>query len=547
MARIIDSATIDHKSTFDKSTTEWIYNGLDCTVTREVHDELSRVDDNISTSTYRQGMELQAPIIDMGLRGVRVDLKRRSEVLEKYQKEKDHLYARLERIMKEGVGFDLPSLHYTHLLKFFYEVLRLKPIKKRNSKGIMAPTVNRDALEKLQTYKNAEVFCKYILAIRDLGKKIGFLKTEIDDDNRIRCNFNVAGTDTGRLASSMSEYGTGTNLQNVDKNLRECFIADKGYRFCNIDLEQADSRNVGALIYDLFGDSAYLDACESGDLHTTVCRMAWPDLEWGDDPTKWRAVADQIGYRDMSYRDLAKRLGHGTNYYGTPRTMAKHTKVSTSMIQTFQDRYYGKKYILGTDRESGIEQFKVTGGAFPYLHHWHQWCKNQLLHGATITTLFGRRRSFFGRIPDDSTLRKAIAYCGQSATADEMNLGLINLYKFLPEAELLIQVHDSILFQYKAELEDEIVPKALDLLKVTIDIGKDNRPFTVPLEAQVGWNWGPRKDWTKFDFEKGKCKREQIGTCKENPNGLIDWDPNKSDTRERKKSIWLPKKKKLVA
>lgn len=512
--RIINTETLAPEDDWNRSQNEWIYNGLDCAVTSEIFNVLSKNDDNLSTNTYELSMSLVAPILDMGLRGVKVDLKRRDEVLKLFRERRDKLKANLERLMLEGIGEVYSPTSPTQLLKFFYSVLRLKPVKKRNSKGQYAPTVNRDALEQLQKYKNAEVFCKYILAIRDLNKKIGFLKTEIDEDKRIRCNFNIAGTDTGRLASSMSEYGTGTNLQNVEHNLREVFIADRGKKFCNIDLEQADSRNVGALIYHLFGDSAYLDACESGDLHTTVCRMAWGDLEWGDDPDGWRSVADQLAYRDLSYRDLAKKLGHGTNYYGTPRTMGRHTKVPTALIKAFQHAYYGEKFKDGT----------IVGGAFPAIHRWHSWVDEQLRHGNTLTTLFGRRRCFFGRVPDDSTLRKAIAYCGQSATADEMNLGLMRLWRTMPECEMLIQVHDSILFQFPEELEDTIVPEAMEALKVTIDIGNDNRPFTVPVEAKIGWNWG---DWDKRDPDK-------------NPNGLKTWTPE-GDTRKRKKSIWLPR------
>ncbi len=531
MATIIQTADLIPANEFSKSETEWIYNGLDCTVTSEIHNKLSENDDPVSLAIYKRSMALQAVVLDMGLRGVKIDLKVREELLAEYREIRNSLADRLERLMGDGVGFVASPTSPHQLKKFFYEVLRLAPVKARNAKGVYAPTVNRDALEQLQKYKNAEVFCRYILAIRDYNKRIGFLKTQIDDDNRIRCNFNVAGTDTGRLASSMSEYGTGTNLQNIDKKLREVFIADKGQKFCNIDLEQADSRNVGALIYHLFGDSAYLDACESGDLHTTVCRMAWKDLDWGDDPSNWRSIADTIAYRDMSYRDLAKRLGHGTNYYGTPRTMAKHSKVPTSIIQNFQDAYYGRLQDDGT----------VKGGAFPAIHRWHQWVDEQLRAHATITNLFGRRRGFFGRIPDKSTLRKAIAYCGQSATADEMNIGLINFWKRMPECQLLIQVHDSILFQYPEELEDIIIPKALSALEVTIPIGKDERPFSVPLEAQVGWNWGPRYDWSKGDHKAGKCSVEQIGSAKKNPNGLINWNPDKPDQRTRKRNIWIPR------
>src|SRR5690606_25543595 len=103
----------------------------------------------------------------------------------------------------------------------------------------------------------------------------------IDPDGYMRSSFNIAGTNTGRLASSGNDFGSGTNMQNIDRTLKEIFIAEPGWKFANLDLGQADSRNIGANCWNTFVEShgekfagAYLDACEGPDLHTTVCRMA---------------------------------------------------------------------------------------------------------------------------------------------------------------------------------------------------------------------------------------------------------------------------------
>ena len=194
----------------------------------------------------------------------------------------------------------------------------------------MRPTVDREALERLSMYFLAEPICLYLLALRDLDKKRQLLETGIDRDGRMRTNFNIAGTTTGRLASAISDFGTGTNLQNLDRELRSIFIADPGYKLANLDLEQADARNVGAICWNNFVDASgesfagsYLDACEGGDLHTTVCRMAWQDLLWGARPREWQIVRLSISFISRP----CKKLGHGTNYYGSPPTMARHTKV----------------------------------------------------------------------------------------------------------------------------------------------------------------------------------------------------------------------------
>ncbi|MGH7239436.1 MAG: hypothetical protein ACREHG_05135, partial [Candidatus Saccharimonadales bacterium] len=102
-----------------------------------------------------------------------------------------------------------------------------------------------------------------------------------------------------------------TNLQNITEELRHIFIADKGYKLVGIDAEQSDSRMVGYMCGLLFDDWTYLDACESGDLHTFVARLTWPDLGWNGNIKKDRKIADRRFYRHFSYRDTCKRLGHG--------------------------------------------------------------------------------------------------------------------------------------------------------------------------------------------------------------------------------------------
>lgn len=469
----------------------WAYNGLDCGITYEIREKLKGYLDPVSSHTYASALELQAPYLEMMLRGVRLNSRHIAEKANECKKNIAALESLLSRYCIEGLG--LPSTFNwrspLQLKTFFYGVLGFKEIRKRNAAGVYAPATDRETLEKLaDMYIVAEPFVKVILALRDHGKALGFLETKLDADGRIRCNFNLAGTNTGRLSSSFSDMGTGTNLQNVDRNLKYTFVPDKGKVFVNIDLEQADSRNVGALCWNMFHDShgpefagAYLDACESGDLHTTVCRMAWTELPWSADPKTWRAVADEIAYRTYSFRDMSKKLGHGTNYYGQPKTMASHTKVPVEQIEVFQHKYFG---------------------AFPCIPEWHKETIRQLQTNGCLTHLFGRRRFFFNRLDEQSTINAAIAYCPQGMTGDEINIGVLNLWKH-GAYELLIQVHDSILFQIDESRIDELVPLALELLKAKLTL-KGGREFFVPVEAKVGWNWGDKSDSNPFGLAKWK-------------------------------------------
>jgi DNA polymerase-1 len=489
--KILDTSALPDD--LDANEVYWAYNGFDCCLTYEIRDKLRGYLDATSSATYARALDLQAPYLEMMLRGVNINGSHVKQKTGELKKEIETLEAILKRYCVEGIG--MPTTFNwrspLQLKTFFYGILGCTEIRKRNSNGIMAAATDRETLEKLgNLYIIAEPFVKVILALRDAGKALGFLETPLDDDKRIRCSFNLAGTNTGRLSSSFSDRGTGTNLQNVDKALKYIFVPDKKKVFVNIDLEQADSRNVGALCWDMFYESegpefagAYLDACESGDLHTSVCRMAWTDLEWGDDPKGWRKVADEIAYRSLSYRDMAKKLGHGTNYMGQPKTMAMHTKVPQEAIELFQGKYFG---------------------AFPCIPAWHKETIRRLQSTGSLTHLFGRRRSFFGRLNDQSVINAAIAYCPQGMTGDEINIGVLNLWQH-GAFELLVQVHDSILFQIDEERIDELVPLALELLKAKL-ILKGGRNFFVPLEAKVGWNWGDEDEKNPYGLRKWKGK-----------------------------------------
>lgn len=469
--------------TMNADEVSWVYNGLDCCVTYEIRDvlreEIRDSPQNVR-DTYFHALQKHGPILEMSLRGIRIDQVRLQETLRYFVKEIARVEGHFNEILREV--FELTEFNWRspmQLQHLFYTLMKIKPVRSRNSKGQFTPTVNRKALEKFCTMFYAQPIALHIMTLRDLGKKIGFLKTEMDPDGRFRTGYNIAGTNTGRLSSSANEFATGTNAQNIAKKLRAPFIADPRMLLVNVDLEQADARNVGARIWEIFYDTqgaekagAYLDACESGDLHTTVCRMAWTELEWGADPNFFRMVADQIAYRDKSYRDLAKALGHGTNFYGQPRTMAVHANTAVKIIEAFQTSYFT---------------------AFPLIPGWHKWVADQLQNYGTLTTLYGRRRHFFNRMKEPATLREAIAYEPQSMTAYEIDQGYMQLWRSSLKTELLIQVHDSILFQCLWRDHEEIIPQAVETLKVNHML-KGGRNFHVPLEAETGFNWAPKAD-----------------------------------------------------
>jgi len=404
------------------------------------------------------------------------------------------------RLLYDFFGHDKNSVHQEFSPEFacpYNQTRGISEIRTRNSKNEWKPAADRESLEKIQTHgwdndrRDAHFwalpFIACCLDIADLAKTLGFLKCKLED-GYFKSSFGAV-TETGRLASKENAQGYGSNAQNITPRLRVILTAEPGWKLAAPDYEQIESRIVGAICYQLFGATAYLNACESGDLHTLVVSLVWEDLPWPKDftlsalakhgpfpPDMIRAsksLAKEIFYREFSRRDLCKRLGHGSNYRGQPRHMAKQTHIDLPLVEHFQDTYFT---------------------VFPELLQWHRWVVQQVQTNGELTTFLGRTRRFFGRPTDDATIRKAIAYEPQSVAADYTNSALLKIYKAQASGlpiKLFLQKHDEIGFRFREADEDLTVPKVCDIMtshRSLVSPDGSTRDWCVPVEAATGWN-----------------------------------------------------------
>jgi DNA polymerase I-like protein with 3'-5' exonuclease and polymerase domains len=464
---------------------DWVYNGLDCAITKEVFEVIHPQLDEHTSETYDLSRSLQGPALEMRLRGVLVDQHRKAEVIDEFHEKLDLLDEQLTRIVLDGVGMTRFNWRSNDDLKMlFYNKLGIPEIKARGR-----VTVDRKALEKLEIYLISRQIVAHILKMRDLAKKISVLRTEIDPDGRMRTSYNIAGTETGRFSSSFSEFGTGGNLQNVEESLRSIFVSDPGYKFCKLDAKSGESYVVGGIEWNLFKDGRYLDAVNSGDIHTAVARICWPSLPWTGVLNKDKDIAEQPYYRHYTYRFMCKKLGHGSNYDGMPATLAAQTKLPESVVADFQPKYFG---------------------AFPSHLEWHTYVARELRSRGFLITLAGRKRWFLGRRNDPATLREAIAYDPQGSLADIVNRGMLRCWRER-RAILMMHDHDATTWMYPAEQEDEVVPwlKANLVWEIPLAHG---RTLAIPYDFKVGFNKG---DWDE----------------KTNPDGLKDYVGTDKRTR----------------
>ena len=524
--RVIHTESLDSSNRgLSGEETQWVYNGLDCCLTVEVFEEINRHyarDSAEWKGIYAFERALQGPYLEIMLRGFAVDGWSRAQAAQDLRERMGMLESRLQQLAQAMGHQTLNPRSPDQLKNFFYGTLHLPEVW-ISQKGVRKLSTNREALEKLNDHLPARPYVGLILAIRDLGKQLEVFESAIDTDGRFRAAYNIAGTETGRPSSSENAFGTGRNAQNIAPNLRYVFPSDQGKRLAVVDLEQVEARDVGFFCGCLFNDWGFLDACESGDLHTNNAKRIWPELPWTGDRRKDRVLADANFYREFSYRDMAKRGSHLSNYMGTAWTAARSLKVPLPIMEEFQARYCRGRI---ADARKGVAEIEP---AYPCIPRWWQWTAEQLQTTRQLTTPFGRRRHFFGRPGDDTTLREAIAFLPQSTTADRMNLGLWRVWRHEPRVELLAQTYDSITFQYDAGLdEDEILNRVLELIRVEL-IAPNGRKYVVPGEAKVGWNWGSRI--TPEDVSKALAEGRKPPRL--NPDGLIKWKPGVRDLRKR--------------
>lgn len=524
----------------------WAYNAMDAIVTRAVADRLLPVVNEKAGTSYRFVRAMQGPALDMMRRGIAVNPLHRMRETKRLEGEREGLLRKLNILANAVWGMDLNPDSPKQVQAFFYGALKLPvkyAIRKTPQGHVRTPSCDHKALEELakietkgpainpydRNYvkvKLAQPIVSLITSIRDTGKKLNVVRSALSADGRLRCSYNVVGTVTGRWSSSSNAFNEGTNLQNITEYMRRMCCADDGWKIAGPDLEQAESRLVAALVWMVTGDDTYWRACNSADLHTSVAMMSYPELPWpGElDPTTFtisnakacKEFADKSRswYRHLSYRDGAKRIGHGSNYWGTAYGIAMSIGITRDVVDGFQRRYFT---------------------AFPAIPKWHRWTIAQVQTKQKLETPLGRVRHFFGRVYDDSTLREAIAHVPQSTIGEMLNEGLRRVWAysldnrdFRAQVQLLLQVHDSINFQYP-ETSDEaaILAKIRELMTVAIPIHRINeqglrtgetRILTIPLEFKTGWNWAKRDP---------KCDLFADG----NPDGLDKYNGN--DGRRR--------------
>lgn len=509
MAVIVDLA---QAKTLNGQLKAWAYCALDATGTREIADNLLPRLTPAQLRTYNFEKAQQGPAVAMMLRGVAVDTQKRAAMINQLKREQVKDLRNLQKLpgiagvwnkMEKDTGScpaELGKKHNWHprggdpkeqtckrcgaprlkLAPFnpgssaqkkhlFYTLHKVKPMK--NKTGEIS--TDDDVLDRIG--KKHPELAHITDAIRDLqdkNKQLQTLNGKLTPDNRYPSTFNVGTAWTGRFSSSKNPFGLGGNLQNITERLRVSFIADPGYLLGYADLKQAESNAVAHLA----GDQVYIDAHKSGDVHTFVTRLVWPNMPWTGDLKKDKKIAKQLPEWDNveghDYRFQAKRIQHGSNFGLTPQGISMIAKIPLNEARSAQMNYFKE---------------------FPFIRQWQNKEAADIRAHKPLVNMLGREIVLFGRPNDPHTLKQGYAFKPQSTVADLLNLAMILVFLELePQGvQLLAQVHDALLFQFPRDRLDLAI-KVAHMMEIPIPIGE--RVMVIESELAVGSNWGHASD-----------------------------------------------------
>jgi DNA polymerase-1 len=359
--------------------------------------------------------------------------------------------AELEDRIYEEVGHPFNIGSPKQLSEVLFVEMGLPPVRKTKT------GYSTDA-KVLQQLAMEHPIAERIIAYRELAKLKGTyidgLVGLVGEDGRIHTTLNQTTTATGRISSDSP------NLQNIPirtplgARIRDAFTASPGRKLVVADYSQIELR----ILAHMSGEPALIEAFTSGeDVHTrTAAEVFDVRLESVTPELRRRAKMVNFGILyGISGFGLAMRLGN------------VHPMEAERYIKRYLERYPRVTEFI----QSTLEEAEELGYA---------------------TTLFGRRRYVPELRHTNKNVRKLgerIAFNArvQGTAADIIKVAMVDLHPRLPalDADMLMQVHDELVFDVDAEKVEEVATLAAERMVAAYDL---HPPLEV--EVKVGERWG---------------------------------------------------------
>ncbi len=414
-------------------------------VTKELKDQ------NIWNVAKDIEMPLVKVLVDMELKGIKIDIKSLEDLAKIVDREISGLRKEIYELAGEEFNISSPK----QLAEILYNKLNIQGRIKKTTGGSMSTAASE--LEKL---RDKHEIISHIIKYRELQK----LKTTYIDpfpslvakDGRVHTTYRQTITSTGRLASA------DPNLQNIPirtelgQKFRGSFVADKGYKLVAFDYSQFELR----ILAHISEDNKLIKAFKEGDdIHLRTASEAF------------NVNPEQV---TPNMRRQAKVLNFGIIYGMGTRGFAQAAKIDMEKAKQFITRYF--------------EEFK---GVAEYI----EGTKKKAHEQGFVETLFGRKRE----LPDIHTSipmlvsqaeRMAVNLPIQGTQADLMKMAMIAAYKYLKdkyqenEVRILLQIHDELVCEIK---EDKVNDIAKEIKKIMESVYKLKVPVIVDVKEGDDW------------------------------------------------------------
>lgn len=389
------------------------------------------------------------------------------------QEAKEVVYAfeEVKRFEKDaGKIFNPNSVMQLRTVLFDY--LGLQHTGKKTATG----AISTDA-EVLKELADQHSLPAAILKVRQLGKiqntYIQKILPELDKDGRIRTNFNLIFTTSGRLSSSGK-----FNAQQIPRDdpiIKGCIQAPAGYKIVSQDLTTAEVYYAAVLSGDTNLQAVFKSG---GDLHSTIAKMVF----------NLPCEVDKVKTLYKTMRQAAKAITFGILYGSGPAKVAESVTKAT-----------GEYYSL----EEAKDNIKDYFTKFNKLKKWLNSRKEFIENNGYTYSFFGRKR----RLPNVFSSDKGIAAhevrsginAEVQSLASDMNLfGAMDTANEVAakglDAKIVMLVHDSIV----AIVKDEHVEEYCEIMKRNTqkDRGCSIKGFPIGVDQDIG------QDYSFGKFEK---------------------------------------------
>jgi len=315
------------------------------------------------------------------------------------------------------------------LREVLFDYLGLEPTGKKTGTG----AISTDA-EVLAQLAEEHELPGAILKVRQLSKiqntYIQKILPELDKDGRIRTNFNLIFTTSGRLSSSGK-----FNAQQIPRDnpiIKGCIRAPHGYKIVSQDLATAEMYYAAVLSNDKNLQQVF---SSGGDFHSTIAKMVF----------NLPCPVEEVKKLYASMRQSAKAISFGILYGSGPNKVSQTVSKAT-----------GEVYPV----EQAKEDIKAYFTKFNKLKRWLDERKTFIEQNGYTYSFFGRKRRLPNVFSSDKGIaahevRSGINAEVQSLASDVNLLGAMRTARHITQegldAKIFMLVHDSIVAIVKEE------------------------------------------------------------------------------------------------